>query len=282
MNGNDAKQNGNERQIGNDKQNELKTENGTDSRPLWQQISGIDPANELKMEADARDTAIRKLVQEVEQRAGVEIERAANGKVPAGERTAFWDPLTRICLQLGISRTKLSLYTRELTGMRAHEISDRILARRVLRIRMTAYVENIMRAELEGLKKSPNGIHPGMRAQLQQRFVRWVRSLRMKERRAGFAAGLGFANPSRLSRACLLGLGMSIDELEARIVCTLVQKFFSEMGAVNPAMDQFTRMRQEMRAKHERMKKQGMALSEESVLELEKMIDEAECEAKAG
>ena len=75
---------------------------------------------------------------------------------------------------------------------------------------------------------------------------------------------------------------MSIDELEAWIVCTLVQKFFSGLGAVNPAMDQFTRMRQEMRAKHELMKKRGMALSEESVLELEKMIDEAECEAKAG
>src|SRR4051812_30384502 len=115
-----------------------KTEN---DRPLWQKISGIDPASEDKLDSNARDAAIRKLVLEVERRATVEFERADSGLIPAEERTVFWDPLARVCLQLGISRTKLSLYTRELTGMRAHEISDRILARRTLKAKVTANVE---------------------------------------------------------------------------------------------------------------------------------------------
>src|SRR5689334_14480463 len=120
--------------------NEQKIEN---EKPLWQQISGIDPSKEKEMDAEARDAALRKLILDVERRAGDEIERAATGKIPQGERTIFWDPLTRICLQLGISRTKLSSYSRELTGMRAFEISDRILAKRVLRERLQSYVEKL-------------------------------------------------------------------------------------------------------------------------------------------
>jgi len=254
--------------------NKMKTEN---EKPVWQTISGIDPTREKEMDADARDAAIRKLVQEVERRASVEFERAEAGKIPQGERTLFWDPLARICGQLEISRTKLSSYTRELTGMRAHEISDRILAKRSLRARLTARTERILTPELEALRKStPHAFHPGLRKQTEQRVVRWLRSLRVKERRAGFAAELGFANPSRLSRACLLAHGMSIDEMEARIVCTLVQKFFSKSGS---AKDQFARMRDEVRAKHERLKKEGMALSDGAMGVLEEMIDEAEKEA---
>lgn len=71
---------------------------------------------------------------------------------------------------------------------------------------------------------------------------------------------------------------MSIDDMEARLVCALVQKFFSQ----NVAADQFARMRQTVLARHEQAKKEGIALSPESMAALEEMICEAEQEAKAG
>ena len=208
---------------------EQKTDN---DKPLWQQISGIDPATEAKLDADARDEAIRKLVREVEARASVELERAETGKIPEGERTLYWDPLARICLQLEISRTKLSAYTRELTGMRAHEISDRIVAKKYLLKRMWRYIGGKIRPELEAMQKCApprEKIYEGHRMQTETRLLRWVRSLRQKDARAGFAARMGFANPSRLSRACLLAHGKSIDEMEAFIVRNMVQKFFEEV-----------------------------------------------------
>ena len=208
---------------------EMMKANENSEKPLWQKISGIDPATEGNLDADGRDEAIRKLVREVETRATAEFSRADAGKIPEGERTAFWDPLARICLQLGISRTKLSLYTRELTGMRAHEISDRILAKRTLKARVLARVEKLLLPELERMRTilpPAEQIKEFYVLETVNRFVKWMRAMRSKERRARFAAEMGFANHSRLSRACLLAHGMAIDEMEGRMVCTLVQKFF--------------------------------------------------------
>src|SRR5438874_10480804 len=101
-------------------------------RPAWQKISGIDPQSESEMSRAERNAALRKLIADVTARATVEFADEDEGDIPESERTIFWDPLQRICMQLGISRTKLSAYSRELTGMRAHEISDRILAQRKL------------------------------------------------------------------------------------------------------------------------------------------------------
>jgi hypothetical protein len=45
---------------------------------------------------------------------------------------------------------------------------------------------------------------------------------------AGFAMDLGYANISRLKKACMAAHQISLDEMEFRIVTKLVQKFFSE------------------------------------------------------
>jgi len=241
-----------------------KGENGT--KPLWQLISGIDPATESKLDADARDAAIRKLVREVEARATAEFVRAESGKIPEGERTAFWDPLTRICLQLGISRTKLSLYTRELTGMRAHEISDRIFAKRSLGPRMLARIEAVLAPEFQNMRpivKAPERIFEGHRVQAEERLVKKLREMRSNERRAKFAMKMGFANPSRLSRSVLLAYGMSLDEFEARIVRQLVQKFFDELRR--------TRIQPPRRQERQEEQKKETVLTAEA----QKVIDDA-------
>ncbi len=241
-------------------------ERNSEAKPLWQQISGINPATEMNMGADARDAAIRKLVQEVEKRATVEFERGENGKIPEGERSVFWDPLARICLVLGISRTKLSSYSRELTGLRAHEISDRIRARRSLAKRLLQYVMTAIAPELEKirLRLPPTGrLREQHRIETQMRLVEWMKLNRKGQLRARFAAELGFANPSRLSRACLLAHGMSIEEMEGNLVCNLVQKFF----------DGLLKTKDEPPRRQERQEQQEkeIGLTEEA----QKIIDEA-------
>ena len=242
---------------------EKKIEN---EKPLWQRISGIDPARENEMTADERDAAIRKLVQDVEKRAAAEFERAESGKIPENERTVFWDPLSRVCMQLGISRTKLSSYTRELTGMRAHEVTDRILARRTLAERMMALLTGLLAPHLQQAEKHIDHRQLGS-AQYHYSFaMRILRLIQMERKGLGrvrIAAELGYANPSRLARACLLAHGTSIDEMEAKMVCTLVQKFLKEQnGTTN-----------EPPRRQERQEQQ----KKESVLtaEAQKIIDEA-------
>jgi hypothetical protein len=70
-------------------------------------------------------------------------------------------------------------------------------------------------------------------------FRDWKR-MRSGVSRARWALELGFANPSRLSRACLLAQGMSIDELEQRVVCCMVQKFFETLSEDQPQRTQRT------------------------------------------
>src|SRR5687768_1568239 len=108
--------------------------------PAWQKISGLNPETEQDLAPDQRDDCIRKLLVEVELLARIEFDRG--DKVPKGERTLFWDPLARICALLSISRTKLSNYSRELTGMRAHELTDKIKAES-LPDALAAYLQNL-------------------------------------------------------------------------------------------------------------------------------------------
>src|SRR4051812_18610879 len=56
-----------------------------------------------------------------------------------------------------------------------------------------------------------------------------MKSMRKFERSTSFAADMGFATFSRLSRACLLAFGKSLDQIEGELVCTYVQRFFTDM-----------------------------------------------------
>ena len=129
--------------------------------PEWQKISGLTPVAEAAFSRSERRFAIRKLFKEFERRireALSECEReekeegnahrdgdARNGGGDGGadnacaghvldtknERTFLWSPLEGICAELGVARRKLSALTRELTGMAAQEVVDRIKAENV-------------------------------------------------------------------------------------------------------------------------------------------------------
>jgi AraC-like DNA-binding protein len=101
--------------------------------PPWQKISGLTPDAEKKLSRSERRHALRKLFKEYEKRIreALSEESAADAENDPRERTYLWSPLESICFELGIARRKLSALTRELTGMAAHEVIDRIRAEKV-------------------------------------------------------------------------------------------------------------------------------------------------------
>ena len=200
----------------------------SDTQPAWQKISGLNSETELDLAPEQRDDCIRKLLVEVELLARIEFDRG--DKVPKGERTLFWDPLARICAVLSISRTKLSNYSRELTGMRAHELTDRIKAES-LPAALSAYLQNLFTIHNALLKSLFNSFAHDPATQREKFFQavqRFVKTSRSGPARAHFAATLGYANPSRLTRACLLAQGKSLEHLESELLDPIVQKFFDE------------------------------------------------------
>ncbi|HYG75592.1 MAG TPA: hypothetical protein VEK08_11365 [Planctomycetota bacterium] len=205
--------------------------------PRWQTISGLGGEREEKMTADERDAAVRTLLAEVDRLAEIEFARGRNA--PAGERSIFWDPLESICRQLGISRTKLSAYSRELTGLRAHERTDRIKARE-LKSTLPLRTKRMLEPLLDSLRKRIDRKRAHDRLLRLSCLKRLLKSLKIERSgcaRARFAAELGFPNASRLGRACLLAHGMAIEELEEQLVCDMVQKFFEELAGAKPVSE---------------------------------------------
>jgi hypothetical protein len=100
--------------------------------PPWQKISGLLPGAEEKMSRSERRAALRKLFKHYEQLAREALaEHAAESGAEKEERTFLWDPLPALCFELRIARRKLSALTKELTGMAAHEVIDKIRAEKI-------------------------------------------------------------------------------------------------------------------------------------------------------
>src|SRR5205085_2014266 len=116
---------------------------------------GLYPKQEATMTRRQRRESIRKLCKEYELRIRESLDEyereqresiggpdtpvaeAEDRSVPAttaesaAERTFLWSPLDAICFELSIARRKLSSYTRELTGMSAQEVIDKIRAENI-------------------------------------------------------------------------------------------------------------------------------------------------------
>ena len=195
--------------------------------PRWQDLTGLDPECKADMDRDERRDAIRVLFREVERLARQEFDFARDN--PSDERTFLWDPLDYICNVVEISRVKLSSYMRELTGMRAHEVTDRIKAAD-LPAKLRARIEKQFAALLPTLEAMAS-----VAVDVEDAFDRAFEFAceRVCEERKGanamrWAVELGYANPSRVHRACVLAHTTTIQALEEEILRTLVQKFFEE------------------------------------------------------
>ncbi|HEY3323526.1 MAG TPA: hypothetical protein VGP72_23940, partial [Planctomycetota bacterium] len=185
--------------------------------PLWQQVSGLYPDNENAMTPRERLGAMLLLVKNAERLLRYEIKYSGEQKseIDAAEvRTYLWDPLRTVCFHLGISQRRLTGYCKELTGMSAMEMVDRIKAEGVrgkikeeLRkfIRLTA--EDAEDAE-EQIGDTADRVFAALKA--SRRDGRWHRT--------SWAMGLGFSSYQRFFRACLLCFGKTPHEVEMELI----------------------------------------------------------------
>ena len=141
------------------------------------------------------------------------------------ERTFLWDPLPKICLRLGISRSALSRLSKEFSGMAAHEVMDRIRAETV-KAKMQQdislhYLKVFSYSLATGKGKGPfrrlkNWPH------LPFRFAYYDALKRSRVEpefdRTTWAISFGFPNYARFRRACLLRFGMTPQQLELEII----------------------------------------------------------------
>lgn len=197
--------------------------------PAWQTISGLVPERELAMSDVERDSAIRTLLKTVCDAARAELNRP----VPEGERTAFWEPIERVCFRLQIAKTKLSKYSKELTGMAAHEISDKIMAERLPEL-IEKWVAPMLADFPERMRKAASQFRPNKESFLiawKRQAVEAIRAAREGRASVRWTDALKFASIPRLRRACQHAHSCSIEELEERIIHQLVQKMYEPLAA---------------------------------------------------
>ena len=135
-------------------------------------------------------------------------------------RTFLWDPLPEICVYLQIARSRLSQFTKELTGLAAHEIVDRIRAERL---------KERLRVQLRAFVAANRGHVATGRAKFDSRSVQLCRLLRRTRQtpefsRETWAIELGFANYRRLYRACLVLYRTTPVQLEWMIIEELLKE----------------------------------------------------------
>jgi len=194
--------------------------------PQWQSLTGLYPDAEATMSPEQRDEKIRILLADVERRARLELDRAAH--CPAGERTVYWDPVEAACQDLGISRVRLSAYSRRLRGMRALEIGDKLKAA-TLQSKLEAWIAHDFKLWMEILGaryavRDPMRIHDVER-KLSRDFSAHLKFKKNRDAANRFAMNFGFPNITRLRKACVLAFETTLDCLIHRIASNIVQKY---------------------------------------------------------
>lgn len=183
----------------------------------WREISGISAENEMGMGEEERRSGLRKLYRMAEAEMRSELKRAAEDLEHKSERTFLWEPIAAVCRRLEISQANLTRLLKELTGMSATQLADRIRAeglREKLRARLAAWFK-------EGGK--PGEYFLNEKYSLEQHVSQNWKELKASRREMSFsyaemAVELGFANYGRLYRACMLQYGKTPSQLEDEIV----------------------------------------------------------------
>jgi AraC-like DNA-binding protein len=194
--------------------------------PLWQQVSELFPETEEAMNPNERAGGILALIKKVEGMLRYEIKFAREH--PMEFRTYLWDPLRVVCFHLGISQRRLTMYSRELTGMSAMEMVDRLKAEGV-RGKLKEELRKFIRLTAEDAEDAEERMGDGadrIFAELKasRRDGRWHRTT--------WAMGLGFSSYQRFFRACLLCFGKTPHEVEMEIIEEILKEAERETESV--------------------------------------------------
>ena len=228
---------------------------GNEKKPLWQNLTGLYPEIERTLQPNDRARRIGYLLRVAEKIVRHELKAdEARGKQRAEsfaeERSYKWDPLRTVCFYLRISQYKLSGYSKELNGMSAPEIVDRIRAESVrsrMKRELKGFVAEFFQHEDEQKGRTGEGAKggngegtaeqmelagrmPAVQAdsgteiadaiwkalKLSRRMPRWHRTT--------WAAGHGFSSYTRFFRACLLCYGKTPHEIEMEVIEEILEE----------------------------------------------------------
>jgi hypothetical protein len=138
-------------------------------------------------------------------------------------RVSWWDPLRVVGEQLGMAYSALSRVCREIAGLSASDVTDRV---------KSETVRDSMRADVKRWLVEIYEEHPELKEMESEEALEKVWDFlqakrgRGKGSRASWACAHGFPSYTRFHKACLAGLGISPIELE-RVV---LEEVLEEMG----------------------------------------------------
>lgn len=199
----------------------MSTSTPTPIQTKWREISGLTVESEKTLQGSERRAAIRKLHVAAETEIRAELQRADEDAEFKGERSFLWEPTSAVCRALEISQSMLSRLLKELTGMTASQMADKIRAESLREKLRADLVKHIRR-----FHNKPGGIS-GSLDEIRHKFWKQLKFQRSDPSfsLATRAIELGFANYTRLYRACLLQYGKTPTQLEDDILDEIAQFF---------------------------------------------------------
>lgn len=207
--------------------------------PVWQRVTGLTSENEFRLRPSERRGALMRLARTVERMVRAEWKRVLepqpqkeNRGDPFGDderelklaackfatRTEYWNPVSEICFYLEIAQSKLSELLKQVTGLRATDLSDcvrteglRAHLKEKMRKSATSWLQNeFMTTDYRPLAK--------LLAEDGRAIV--LREYRASDEfldRSELAKEFGLGSRARLYRAVRVCEGMELDELEREI-----------------------------------------------------------------
>jgi hypothetical protein len=162
-------------------------------------------------------------------------------------RTFLWDPLRSVCFHFGIAQRKLSSYAKEVMGISAPELVDRVKAESVRGKMKAALKEFVLQhfntktrrhedteggkglgSRVQGIANSTEetaGVGgEGDEDEVQEVWAALVKSRRApKFHRTTWAMEFGFSSYPKFFRACLLCYGKTPHQIELEIIAELLE-----------------------------------------------------------
>jgi len=219
---------------------------------LWRVISGLEAGKEDELSPGERAAGIKKLLnvfarvlknefreQREKDRARREVRVTNGGSVAAEDlgiavkeleerdvqanslqnmdelpRSVLWDPVACVCNYLSIAERMLSRLGREVCGVSAQQMADRLRVR-AMRPGLRAELEEFVRREVPDFHDGNNRPDKPRGAQLYL-LSRWreYKRDRVEESNAARAVKYGFKYPARLQMACLMEYGITLEGME--------------------------------------------------------------------
>lgn len=201
---------------------------------LWRVISGMEVGKEEELSPGERAAGIKKLLntfarvlknefreQQEKERARRALRegvsdggRAADEEYDELPRSVLWDPVASVCNYLSIAERMLSRLGREVCGVSAQQMADRLRVR-ALRPRLRAELEEFVRREVPDFHDGNNRPDKPRGAQLYL-LSRWreYKRDRVEETNAARAVRFGFKYPARMQMACLMEYGITVEGME--------------------------------------------------------------------